>query len=154
MPLGGGDYSQEIYLWAPDLYPSPTVGGASVPNRAAGAEKDGGGGLCDNKINLHSSALMKVPRHLLSSLAASADDGFTPQWKLVGITPALKGQAANFTQENYFTRYATQPVPPTFKIPQLNGDVAEGYFKNIKLTQCYCNFLRAKNESKKKILQI
>lgn len=67
---------------APDLYPSLTVGGASGPNRAAGSgERRGGGadGLCDNKINLHSSPLMKVPRHLLSSLAASADDGFTPQ---------------------------------------------------------------------------
>lgn len=66
----------------------------------------------DNKINLHSSTLMKVPRHLFSSLSHSLflRRMASPELKIGRDNQALKGQAANFTHENEFLRDATQPV--------------------------------------------
>lgn len=94
----------------------------SLPHRGRGVRAQrssgGGGGLCDNKINLHSSPLMKVPRHLLSSLAASADDGFAPAVKIGRDNPGFKGPGRQILHRRIALRgMPTQPVPPTFKNP-------------------------------------
>lgn len=124
----GGDHRRGIYLEAFYFRStlSPSAGRGSGPNRVVGEEIDGSA-VCltlppipDNKINLHSSTLMKVPQrhHLFLLFSSLAPTLFL--WRIVSKikikrdweyyfpfallccrdNQPLKGHTTNFTHED------------------------------------------------------